>query len=265
MSGADFHRGAPLSVPMNAATLRLGHDRLLRLADAARRPVGLENLALAYGPDDVHRQGEFLDALLEPVDGFLILDLHNLFCQAHNFSVDACALLEAYPLHRVRELHLAGGSWEDSDVEPGRRIRRDTHSDRVPEEVFALLDYALPRCPHAQLAVLEQMSGFVAETHQVEGFQADFRRLRERLSDPGDAGHIPSDTSASAKPVPEPLHDEALYAEQRCLVEILTTTADATDAAKRLRAPPLADSDWGVETWDASMVETALRLVRKWA
>ncbi len=81
-----FRSGPPLPMPFTKDVLRIGQDRLKRLADATGVPVGLENLALAFSREDALRHGEFLDALLEPVDGFLCLDLHNLYCQQHNFG-----------------------------------------------------------------------------------------------------------------------------------------------------------------------------------
>ena len=52
-TGQNFHAGAPLPVPYTATTLRLGQDRLCRIYDACRCPVGLENLAFAYSVDEV--------------------------------------------------------------------------------------------------------------------------------------------------------------------------------------------------------------------
>jgi uncharacterized protein (UPF0276 family) len=85
--GENFHYGAPLPSPYGASTLRIGQDRLSRIYDACRYPVGLENLAFSYLLDEVKHHGEFLEKLLDPVHGFLILDLHNLYCQLHNFAV----------------------------------------------------------------------------------------------------------------------------------------------------------------------------------
>src|SRR5262245_12503840 len=89
-SSGNFHQAAPLPVPLCAAALELGRERLGRLAEVAAQNsretgtpvprVGLENLAFAFGPRDVWEQGRFLDELLTPVDGFVVLDLHNLFC-----------------------------------------------------------------------------------------------------------------------------------------------------------------------------------------
>ena len=124
MATQDFARSAPLPMPMLPETLRLGCDRIQQFADIAQIPVGLENLAFAFGLQDVRQQGEFLDQLLDPIDGFLLLDLHNLYCQMHNFQLSATEILSFYPLKRVRELHLSGGSWSQNGT---ATIRRDTH------------------------------------------------------------------------------------------------------------------------------------------
>ena len=111
MTAGDFVGGTPLPHPRTDEAVRIGHDRLQRIADAIGAPVGLENLALAFGQEDVAAQPGFIDELLAPLDGFLLLDLHNVYCQAENFGVDAETLMRRYPLERVRELHVAGGSW----------------------------------------------------------------------------------------------------------------------------------------------------------
>ena len=56
-------------------------------------------------------------------------------------------MLTSYPLHRVRELHVAGGSWSGADAKP---IRRDTRDGPVPDELFAWL-------PHVEAVILELM------------------------------------------------------------------------------------------------------------
>ena len=265
LSGADFHRGAPLSPPMDARALRLGTDRLRRIADAAGCPAGVENLALAFSREDVLRQGAFLAELTAATGGFLILDLHNLYCQAHNFGVPAADLLAAYPLERVRELHLAGGSWRESAAEPGRRVRRDTHDGAVPEEVWALLEEALARCPHLELALLEQVPRALATAAGAEAYRADFRRMRRRIQSSGVLPVSPAPAPPERPPLPEvPLADEALYAEQRALVEVLAQAPTPHAALERLRAGGLEAAGWDIRRWDVSMVETAMDLVRTW-
>ncbi|MBC6611476.1 DUF692 family protein [Hymenobacter sp. BT507] len=266
-TGQNFHTGAPLPVPYTATTLRLGQDRLLRVADACQCPVGLENLAFAYSLAEVQRHGEFLEELVAPVNGFLILDLHNLYCQLHNFNLSSDSLLALYPLHRVREIHLSGGSWEDSQVEQGRQIRRDTHDESVPDEVFELLERTLPQCPQLKYVVLEQLgTGLRTEASQHQ-FRQDFQRMaaiveagRGRVS-----GHQPNAFQPPASlPAGSVAYDEALHAQQRQLAQILETAASYEEAQQRLRASSLAHTSWQLEQWAPYMLETAISIAQKW-
>ena len=75
MTGENFHKGAPISIPFTKTTLELGIDRLKRIYEACNCPVGLENLAFAYSMDEVKKHGEFLTQLVEPINGFIILDI----------------------------------------------------------------------------------------------------------------------------------------------------------------------------------------------
>lgn len=171
-STRNFHQSAPLPVPLTDSILRLGQDRLQRLATTAQVPIGLENLAFAFSMRDVRDQGRFLDLLLDPTDGFVLLDLHNLFCQSINFDVSLDELLASYPLRRVVELHVSGGSWSDGG------IRRDTHDGPVPKVLFGWLPRVLERCPRVEAVIFERMGGTIAPTDD-EQFRRDFRRLKE--------------------------------------------------------------------------------------
>lgn len=275
MTGADFHRGAPLPLPFNRQTLRLGQDRLARIHEACQCPVGLENLAFAYSADEVEQHGEFLERLLEPVEGFLILDLHNLFCQVKNFRLNADDLLRLHSLDRVREIHISGGSWEPSQIEPTRQIRRDTHDDAVPEEVFDLLKIAIPRCPNLRFVVMEQLPVALDTPAQQLQFRLDFLRMKKVVAAASAARYLPKGKYSTAakrdflpktKPLlsAEPAEDLELWAEQLALSEILETAGGAAEARLLLEKSRLASSDWQVENWELAMLETAVRIAQKW-
>jgi uncharacterized protein len=176
MTAGRFVRSAPLPLPLLPETLELGSSRLQRLAQVAQKPVGLENLAFAFGQRDVEEQGDFLERLLAPIDGFLLLDLHNLYCQIHNFQQSAADLLDSYPLGRVRELHISGGSWSPY---LDRQIRRDTHDGAVPEAVFELLGLAIDRCPNVEVVILERMGNTLGTAAAQQEFQADYGRMQQ--------------------------------------------------------------------------------------
>jgi len=268
MTGEDFHKGAPISVPYTEETLNLGIDRLQRIQDACRCPVGLENLAFSYSLEEVQRHGEFLSRLIEPVNGFIILDLHNLYCQLQNFSLDFDNLIRAYPLDRVREIHLSGGSWEPSGMEPERNIRRDTHDDAVPDEVFELLKKTLPLCRNLKFVVLEQLGTALHSPESQQQFQQDYEHMQAILAAfnmqnnefPGN-DFLPKEFYPLQEPIPESL---TLFQQQSELSSILEQAASAEDAKQLLERSLLANSAWKTENWSPVMLETAWRIARKW-
>ncbi len=267
-TGQNFHYGAPLTIPFTSTTLRIGQDRLSRISDACQCPVGLENLAFSYSLEEVKNHGEFLQKLIEPVNGFIILDLHNLYCQLHNFAVPFNDLVKLYPLDRVREIHISGGSWEDSVLVPDRQIRRDTHDDAVPEEVFALLKRTLPMCPNLKYVVLEQLGNGLKTEASRGRFRSDFSRMESLVQE-----HNRSIPEQNTAPSFLPLHtirpgaaveDEALYQQQLLLSRILETASSYEEARHQLNSSPLANSAWHLENWEPHMLETARHIAQKW-
>lgn len=174
-------QAAPLAVPMDAQSLYVGKEMLKRYADATQCPVGLENLAFAFSLDDIKKQGDFIDQLISSVDGFLLLDLHNIYCQVANFDLDALELLHSYPLSKVRELHLSGGSWSPSVSGKRLAVRRDTHDEAVPQEVFNLTALALKLCPNTQFVILERLGNTMLEPELQAEHRDDFDTIREIL------------------------------------------------------------------------------------
>ncbi|GJM31625.1 MAG: hypothetical protein DHS20C18_06260 [Saprospiraceae bacterium] len=266
MTGANFHQGAPISVPFNPVLLAIGQDRLKRIQEACQAPVGLENLAFAYSIDEVKRHGEFLDQLIAPINGFIILDLHNLYCQIHNFEIDFEDIIQLYPLEQVREIHISGGSWEDSPLIPGKKIRRDTHDDAVPQAVFDLLERTIPRCPNLKYIVLEQIGTGLKTEASKRQFQQDFFKMEQIVQNKQRSTTKDQHTFLPSQPfhLGKPLEDVILHAQQLELSDILETATDYQHAQQCLQASSLANSDWKIETWAPAMVETVLRIAQKW-
>jgi uncharacterized protein (UPF0276 family) len=267
MTGANFHHGAPLSIPYTASTLAIGRDRLSRIYDACECPVGLENLAFSYSLDEVKRHGEFLEKLIEPVNGFIILDLHNLYCQLHNFNLDFEELIQLYPLHRIREIHISGGSWEQSETDKDINVRRDTHDDAVPGEVFRLLEKAIPLCPQLKYVVMEQLGVGLKTEESRHGFYTDFLKMTEIIS----TNRQTEMSAAFQSFLPEKnllpsdiAEDETLYQQQLLLSDILETSVTYDEAHERLLRSDLAQTAWNIEQWRPYMLETALAIAQKW-
>ncbi|MEO1262410.1 MAG: DUF692 family multinuclear iron-containing protein [Bacteroidota bacterium] len=265
MTGADFHKGAPISIPFNDTSLAIGQDRLKRIFNACQCPVGLENLALAYSLEEVKRHGEFLHRLIEPVNGFIILDLHNLYCQLHNFAVDFSEIIELYPLDRVREIHISGGSWESSQISPGTIVRRDTHDEQVPPEVFELLKKAIPLCPNLKFVVLEQLGTALTTAENQERFRTDFYEM-EKIIAPFDPvkktmnNFLPNDIFELSGP----LENIQLFEQQMELSAILENSTNYQEVHEKMHSSSLVNSDWEIGKWEPKMLETVYRIAQKW-
>lgn len=208
LSRARGWQAAPLPLPGSAGLVQRVRDHLARLADAFQLPTGLENLALAVSQDDALARPDLLFAMLEP-DGVLLLDVHNLWCTAVNQGLDPHAYLARFPLHLVRQLHVAGGR-SDPDG-----FRRDTHDGPVPDAVFDLVEAALASCPRLEAVVWERLT-----EGPPDALRAELARLRGLLDGhrvvapagapvpPATRGPVSSDTPAI------PTHDTDVDAFQ---------------------------------------------------
>jgi len=266
MTGEDFHKGAPLSIPKNEQSLNLAKDRIFRIFDACKKPVGLENLAFAYNKQEVERHGVFLKEILQEINGFLILDLHNLYCNCKNFAITFDEILKTYPLEMVREVHISGGSWEQSSVEKNKTIRRDTHDDAVPDEVFGYLHKVIPLLPNLKFVILEQIGLHLKTKESKVKFQKDFLKMKEickkqnALKPKANNNFLPVQHISKSKI----FEDIQLYNQQNELSSILENALSFEDAKSKLNNSSLKNTDWQIEHWENSMLETAFNIAQKW-
>jgi uncharacterized protein len=271
MTGKNFHEGAPLSIPFTKSTLALGKDRLKRIQAACNCPVGLENLAFSYALEDVKQQGDFLNELVEAVNGFIILDVHNLYCQSHNFDIPFDEIMALYPLEKVREIHISGGSWENVSSAPEKKIRRDTHDSGVPSLVFEYLKHAMPLCPNLQFVVMEQLGTGLKTAAQKQQFRADFLAMDALIQKENAArqtqgfvekyAFLPKKSNLLPQ---KPFEDLILHNQQIILSHILETAPNVKTAQALIAKSDLAHSDWATETWQPEMLETAIAIAQKW-
>lgn len=264
MSNNDFHKGTPLPVPLGKNTLQIGRDRLKQIQNAAQLPVGIENLPFSFSKEDVKSQGEFLKKLIASVNGFIILDLHNVFCQAKNFKVDIHELIALYPLDRVKEIHISGGSWQNSVYTKNiKKVRRDTHDERVPSELFPVLEATLKKCPHLEYVIFERLGHTLGDRKEQAQFRKDFLKIKKIVNSvPGSSFKRAKYGKGMKKEMGKGLSDKKLNTEQRTILKALKNISDPNKALTVLKQKQLPD--WKVEYWNPSMVETAIALIKKW-
>jgi hypothetical protein len=137
VGGSNLHDLLP--VPLTEESVRFVAARIARVQDRLGRRIAVENVSsYAAFRADTMPEAEFLAAVCEAADCGLLLDLNNVFVNAHNHGFDAGAYLDAVPAERVFQLHLAGHSRSGE-------LLIDTHDHPVCEEVWALYARAVRR------------------------------------------------------------------------------------------------------------------------
>ncbi len=172
--GRLLETGVPLPLPLTRQALGVVAPRAAALHTRYGVPFLLENPAhyLSGLPSEagLESEGLFASALVQASGCAQLLDLHNLYCNAVNFGFDARAELRRYPLERVLEIHVAGGSWRDGFL-------MDSHGSRVPGPVWGLLAEALALCPRVAGVVFEVLEVAARELRPVDMLR-DLERLR---------------------------------------------------------------------------------------
>ena len=138
--GVQLHDLLPL--PCNEDTLRHVATRVRQVQDVLGRQLVLENVSsyLRFTRNTMD-EAAFLSALVAESGCGLLLDVNNVYVNAHNHGIDPILYLDALPRHAVRQLHLAGHS-EDA---LGSGLLVDTHDAPVCAAVWDLYAHALQR------------------------------------------------------------------------------------------------------------------------
>jgi uncharacterized protein (UPF0276 family) len=125
------------------------------LQDAVGVPVAVETGVnyLRPRPDELP-DGAFVAEVVDTSGCGLLLDMHNVFTNAVNGRQPVDEFLDAIPLDRVWELHLAGGMEFDG-------FWLDAHSGAIPDALFAVCESLVPRLPHLAAIVFEIFPSFV--------------------------------------------------------------------------------------------------------
>lgn len=258
MNTENFHQGVPLPVSLHPEIVEIGKDRLYRLQDAVQVPVGIENLAFSFSLNDVMEQGIFLDRLTEGIEGFLILDLHNIYCQSCNFEVEMSEIIKLYPLDKVKEIHLSGGSWQES-IYGKKLIRRDTHDDEIPEAILSVLPSVLLQCKNLEYVIIERLGNTINTREKKKRFLDDFLKVKALIDSSG--LEIQNKNSWAKKELhfPEsPLENIILHEEQTLLTKLLFDNVEA-ECIKNHKF-----HYFKTENWSPEMILTAQNIIKKW-
>ncbi len=140
-SHGPVETGFLLPPKQSAAGIRVAAENIAAYRRALGRPVAFETGVNYLQPvADQLDDGRFFGEVAEAADCGILLDLHNLWCNEVNGRARILDVVEELPLHRVWEVHLAGGM-------PLSGYWLDSHSGLVPEPLFDIAAEVVSRLP----------------------------------------------------------------------------------------------------------------------
>ncbi|MDP1708028.1 MAG: DUF692 domain-containing protein [Gammaproteobacteria bacterium] len=128
-----------LPLPYTEEALQHVVTRVKQVQDFLGQRILLENVSsyLTY-TDSAMSEWEFLRAVCEQADCLLLLDINNIYVSARNHGFDPLTFLEAIPIDRLQQFHLAGHSMNGDMI-------IDTHDAPVIDPVWDLYAQAVRR------------------------------------------------------------------------------------------------------------------------
>lgn len=133
-----------LPLPYTPQTLARVVDHIDEIQNKLNRQMLLENPStyLAFS-ESTYCEIDFITEIVKRTGCGLLLDINNAYVASTNQQWDPFAYIEAYPLSKVQQIHLAGHAREAD--EKGRPLLIDTHDRPVDEVVWGLFSQAIRR------------------------------------------------------------------------------------------------------------------------
>ena len=170
VNGVNLHDLMPL--PYTEEAIQHVADRVSRVQDYMGRQMLLENVSsyVSYS-DSQMSEWEFLREVAERADCLILLDINNIYVSAHNHRLDPQQYLQAIPVERVYQFHLAGHSHEQNLI-------IDTHDHPIADPVFELYATAVQR--FGQVSTMIERDDHIPPLDELLQELEQVRRIGER-------------------------------------------------------------------------------------
>ena len=140
-ASGNAHLNDLLPLPYTQESLDKLARNIERTQEVFERKMLVENPStyLAFEGNEMH-EDEFMNRLAEMTGCGILLDLNNIYVQAHNHGYDAWSYIDTIDGRHVGEMHLAGHIEQEAG---DGVILVDTHSRPVKGDVWDLYEYAV--------------------------------------------------------------------------------------------------------------------------
>lgn len=158
-----------LPLPYTEETIHHLADRIIQVQDFLGEQILLENVSayLGYKSSELS-EGEFLASVAEKSDCLLLLDVNNAYINARNFGSDPMTFFNALPMHRVKEIHLAGYADKGTYL-------LDAHNNPVSDAVWQLYESVVEQLPNTPTLIewdndIPELEVLMAETEKANRY-----------------------------------------------------------------------------------------------
>lgn len=143
-SHGDVYLNDLLPLPYTRETLDRVAAHIDETQDFLGRQMLLENPStyVCFAESEMS-ETEFIAEVSRRTGCGLLLDVNNVFVSAKNHGLDPQAYLAAFPLARVKEIHLGGHDAQTDDA--GAPLLIDAHGSPVADPVWALYETVVAR------------------------------------------------------------------------------------------------------------------------
>lgn len=122
-----------LPMPFTREAVTYTADRVKRVQDILGQRMALENVSYYLTPKEDLAEVDFVQAVIQEADCYLLLDVNNVYVNSINHGYEPMDFIRAMPAERIAYIHIAGHY-----VEPDGLVV-DTHGADVIDPVWDLL------------------------------------------------------------------------------------------------------------------------------
>ncbi len=161
-----------LPVPFRRDAVKHIVKRIEQVQDFLKMQLTLENVSY-YTPVAAEMpEAGFINEIVSASGCGLLLDVNNVYVNAHNHGYDAKAFIDQMPLDKVNYFHMAG----HLQVSPDLII--DTHGEAIIDPVYDLFDYTTAKMEKSVPVLLERDFNFPEK----EELALEMKKLRDILT-----------------------------------------------------------------------------------
>jgi len=133
-AGRHLHDLLPL--PYTDEAIKHVAQRIAQVQDFLGRRLVIENVSSYLQALAPMSEWDFVSAIAEEADCYLLVDINNIYVSSRNHGFDPLGYLQSLPVDRVKQFHMAGHADHGSYC-------IDTHDHPICDDVWDLYEQAL--------------------------------------------------------------------------------------------------------------------------